>query len=307
MKNSAIGARLAVALLALVFVSGCDSIQSMLVLDPVVRAVMPDEREAQSDEILNAVLGRDREALTPHLHEMIRGEEFQAGFDQLLDYVPHAAPETIDLISYKSHSQTNVAANGTQRRLEVYDATYRLAFGERQEFLYIRLRSQDGAPFLADTIRMFPVPEPVHASPADLTPGYIAALVLVIVVPTLVAFTFVFTFFVKRLKRRILWSALILFIGYPAFTYSMRAGTWSLTSPGVTASETSFNLNLIEFNFLSAGYLENIIAGDRLFEIAVPLGALLFWLQYLRGRLARKPQAPAAVEAIEAAAKPPAA
>ena len=96
-------------------------------------------------------------------------------------------------------------------------------------------------------------------------------------------------FRVKRLKRRILWFVFIALVGYPTFTFFSHTGSWIMSSPGFVSSGNSWNISFISVKLLSAAWMTFPLENRWTIDVSLPLGAILFWLQFFRDSLVRKP------------------
>lgn len=124
-------------------------------------------------------------------------------------------------------------------------------------------------------------------SVSDLSPGRSLALALALTSFGLITFTFIASFFFKKLKRRILWPLFIL-VGYPQFVFNWTTEAWTLTSPTLRVTENGFNLNVFNISIFGAGFVDNSPVEPALLSIGLPIGALLFWWRVSRGGPPRK-------------------
>ncbi|PWE17632.1 hypothetical protein DDZ18_08200 [Marinicauda salina] len=258
-------------------------------IEQTVRSMASDPEESIADETVLAIYEGDEETLRSHLHPALLQEQFRGELEALVKQSPGQPPDEYALVNYQWDRVMTAGNNEQETNATDFSFTYRAAYGDREQIIFIRMRAEGDGPPLVQNIQISPAPGANYASPDEWPQAYRIALGLAVATAVFVVITFLASLRVRRLKRRILWSLLILFVGYPVFVYSTAEG-WLLSAPSITQNETGVNIQLFDFNLLGAGYLKNTITGVETFDIAVPLGALLFWLQYFRGKLVRKPE-----------------
>ncbi len=109
-----------------------------------------------------------------------------------------------------------------------------------------------------------------------------------IAVPLFIIATLIIQLRTPKLKRRILWSAVILIGCFPVFEMNWSTGAWWLEAPAITRTDTSINLKFLSFKLLGASILKQGYFGAWTIGVCVPLGALWFWVRKLSGGLRLK-------------------
>lgn len=139
------------------------------------------------------------------------------------------------------------------------------------------------------SLKVFPVAPPVYEGVAQWPAGFWIALILTPATALFCLAALVSVWRTPRVKRCILWTLFIVLIGYPIFGFSTGNGGWGLVSPSVTA-DGGLVFQFFQFALFSASWMHEPVTGHHVFHVAVPVGALLFFLQKRGGWLALKPQ-----------------
>lgn len=251
----------------------------------MARALLGEEVQI-ADRAVDHLLDRDEAGLRSLMHPETTPPMGKNAVSTTFKTLPDTAPARRVILN-AAHT---VGGAGSETTL-----TYRVDFetgadgGPRASFIHIRLAAQgDAATHLAG-LQVTPVPAPIYDGPADWPAGFWIALVLTPATALFCLAALVSVWRTPRLKRRILWSLFIVLIGYPIFGFSTEAGGWSLVAPSVTENG-GLHVQFFQFALMSASWISSPVTGHHVFQVAVPVGALLFFLQKRRGRLALKTQ-----------------
>lgn len=280
--------RLMSLMLAALLLAGCDAVTSMS--SRLVSMAASEEQEARVEVVHDAMLARDTDALRELAHPLILNGNFDTGIAQMYAAMPEGEPLERLIVSLNWRTMTNSGGTNRQEdfvhifRYETGDMTVRTAFAAsgdepmRVTTLYVN--------YVADADR----PD------SAWTPGQWIAAILAPAVALFCLVSLIAVFRVRRLKRRILWFIFILVIGFPVFTFFSHTGQWALTAPGLVSTGNGFTVNFFQVQLFSASWLSFPAEHRWTVNVAIPVGALLFWLQFLRGKLARKPEKSAVEE-----------
>ncbi|MEQ8406157.1 MAG: hypothetical protein RKE49_13750 [Oceanicaulis sp.] len=270
---------------AALWLSGCTDLT-----DRFVRAMADDEAVALGDQALDALFSRDEAALRSMLHDEAAPAFTAEAFQQTFGYLPETPTQTRRLLQVNWSSFTDQA--GSARRLNLL---YHISFAPeaqgavREEFARIGLAARGDASLQLVELHLFPAPGPAVGEPVAWPVGFWAAVILTPFTALFCIAALISVWRTPRLKRRILWTIFIALIGYPVFAYSTQTGAWVLQSPGVSNVDGGVNVSFINITVLSAAWMKDMITGHHLFQVAVPVGALFFFVQKARGKLALKP------------------
>jgi hypothetical protein len=259
--------------------------------DRLVRAFADEDSVALSEDMIDALLAKEEERVRALIHPDAQEAFTDDVIEQIFAYLPESPEARRALVQSHWSTFTTLGEETTKR----FDSIFRLDFeasGETQgraEFFHIQLFARGDEPLQMIRVDIFPVPQPVYGDMSDWPVGFWIAVVLAPMTALLCVAAIVAVWRTRRLKRRILWTLFSLLIGYPVFAFSSATGDWVLWSPGLHGSNGSFNLNIINFTALSASWTQNMFTGHHLIQVAAPIGALLFFMQKARGKLALKP------------------
>ncbi|MGX6646993.1 hypothetical protein ACWCOP_03490 [Maricaulaceae bacterium MS644] len=279
-------ARLLAILIAGLLLSACED-----AMDTMVRTIADDEAIALSDLTVDTLLARDDAGLRTLLHSEAAPLFTDETLAQMFDYLP-ADPPSSQTALRANWSTVGLGGNGSERR---FDIIYRLDFSGpeseagRKEFIKVGLFAQGDAPLQLVELRVFPAPAPIYSNPGEWPAGFWIGLVLTPATALFCLAALVSVWRTPRVKRRIWWSLFIVFIGYPIFGFSTQTGGWGLVAPDVTENG-GLHFQLFQFALMSASWMHEPLTGHHVFHVAVPVGALLFFVQKTRGRLALKAQ-----------------
>ena len=279
---------LAALLLAALALGGCTG-----VMDRLVRSMTDSATLETGETVISHMMARDAAALSALIHpdaETVFTEEL---LSQIFDYLPETGISRLTAVQSNWSSFSLAGGERTRNANLIFRADFEPDSEgiARNEFIMVGLFARGDAALQVAQIRIFPVPGPVYGGVSGWPAGFWAAVILAPLAALLCLTALISAWRTPRLKRRILWSLFILFIGYPVFAFSTGTNAWILQSPGIHSNGGMVSLDFIRVTILSAGWMVDTISGQHSFQVALPLGSLLFFLQKARGKLALKPVA----------------
>lgn len=265
---------------ALLLLAGCSAED----VDKTIHENMDAQAIETSEQIAGLLTSHDRGGLVELAHSDARSVfENDAVLSEFLNLIPEETPESVMFAQFN----TNYSSTNGRPAVVDHNIILILTFSDQRAQVSLWLRNENGEPRLMH-INYLPIADTaINAS--DFSTSDWVALCLAPVTALFVLITLIAAILTRRLKRRILWSLFIAFVGYPVFGYLTETQSWSLLAPAVTPVGNSVNLQLIKFSLFSASWETSVITGHHAVNVAIPLGALVFWLQKARGKLARKP------------------
>ncbi|QNL19242.1 hypothetical protein HXX25_07910 [Hyphobacterium sp. CCMP332] len=277
--------RIAVIILC-VFLASC----SETAWGPIVKMMMDEEMEARVDAITDEVVARDMDAVQSRLSPSISADAARTGLTDLFNHLPEGEPESTMAISYnwRSNTSLNDGQSGSTRSATI---VVRLEYETAIAYLTIGLFAAPGDDYSINTLRANTVESGAADSsayaPERHTIWHAVFGILAFAMPLFIIGSLIAMYRMKRIKRRIIWTLLML-VGYPVFALNWTTGDVWLASPGVTTTANSWHLSLIDIKFFGAAF-EQIPGTGMLVWVAVPLGALIFWIKYSTAGITRKP------------------
>lgn len=281
--------RLAALVLAVISLGACSS-----AVDYFARVMGDEAAIDQADSAIDALLARDKAAMHGVTHPEVVHLFSDDVVGQMFDYLPAEPERRRSLLQY-NWSDFHTLGGEPSRRV---DLIYRIEFepdeagAARSEFVRVGLFASGDMALAMVEMRLFPVPPPVYDGPDDWPAGFWIALILAPVTAIFCLLALISTWRTPRVKRRILWSIFIVLIGYPVFAFSSETGSWFLLSPGVHTHPAGVHYSFFDITAFSASWMQNSFTGHHVFNVAIPVGALLFFLQKFRGKLALKEPRP---------------
>jgi hypothetical protein len=277
--------RIAVIILC-VFLASC----SETAWGPIVKMMMDEEMEARVDAITDEVVARDMDAVLARLSPSISADAARTGITDLFNHLPEGEPESTMAISYnwRSNTSLNDGQSGSTRSATI---VVRLEYETAIAYLTIGLFAAPGDDYSINTLRSNTVESGAADSsayaPERHTIWHAVFGILAIAMPIFIIGSLIGMYRMKRIKRRIIWTLLML-VGYPVFALNWTTGDVWLASPGVTTTANSWQLSLIDIKFFGAAS-QQIPETGMLVWVGVPLGALIFWIKYSTAGITRKP------------------
>ncbi len=256
--------------------------------------LMDDETRELSERILEAVQANDDEALFQEFDGRYPRADFDAAIGSVYAELPDGQPVEARLVGYQRHSSTN----GSQST-RTTQSQYLLETDNDVALVTIRLIAENDAPLTLQYFNATRIDPAAYSSPETLTlPHYIFGAGLILN-PLFIIATIIFMFRLKRVKRRIIWTIFLLIGCYPVFSANWSTGEWMLSSPGITQTANGATFNFIAFTLLGAGFIRTSEISPWMLQLAVPLGALIFWIKYATTGITRKPPKDAPVQPAE--------
>lgn len=281
------------SIFALLLLTGCSEEQ----VDQAIRGNMNTEAVETAEEVALLVTSHDQNGLIELAHSEARSAfEAEAAMTEFFSIVPNETPDSITFAQFN----TNHSSFNGQPVVVDHNIVLVMEFPDQRAQLSLWLRNEDDHPRLLH-VNIAPIEDKAIESASDFSAADWIALCLVPVTAVFVLITLITAILTRRLKRRILWSVFIVLVGYPVFGYLTTSQSWSLLAPAVTPTGNSVNFQLIKLTLFSASWETSTFTGHHAVNIAVPFGAMLFWLQRVRGKLARKPD-PRQLDTTEAEA-----
>jgi len=272
-------ARVFLVVLAALAVSACD-------LSGVLERVIPDDARETVDRARNAILDADRDAL----EAITPPETSPAVLDNAIAQITSMLPsgETPDVSLSGAHISTSQVIG--EDSVQTLDLVYLAAYESGNRRLELRIQKTGESPW---HLTWYNLLEAGNHSGLSLDWGSNASKQNIALAASLGSFSLILltlfaSFRFKRVKRRILWSILIL-AAYPVFAFNWTDQTWTLIAPAITSTETTTHFNLVSLTFFGAGFADFSPLEAAELRFAVPFGALLFWYRVLRGGPTRKP------------------
>jgi len=269
-----------------VFLASC----SETAWGPIVKMMMDEEMETRVDAITSEVVARDIEALQDRLHPSISADAARSGLTDIFNLLPEGEPESAIAISYDWSSTTSLTDGQSGSRRSA-DIIVRLEYEADIAYLTIQLFAAPGDEYTINTLRANTFEadasnQPAYA-PESYTIWHAVFGILAVVTPIFIVGSLIGMYRMKRIKRRVIWTILLL-IGYPVFALNWTTGYVWLASPGVTSTADSWHLSLIEIKFFGAAF-QQVVGTGTLVWVGVPLGAILFWYKLYAVGITRKP------------------
>ena len=269
-----------------VFLAGC----SETAWGPIVKMMMDEEMEARVDAITDEVVARDMAAVQRRLSPSISADAARSGLTDLFSHLPDGEPESTMAISYNWSSNTSFT-DGQSGSTRSANIVVRLEYESAIAYLTIGLFAAPGEDYSINTLRANTAESGSADSsayaPESHTIWHAVFGILAFAMPIFIVGSLIAMYRMKRIKRRIIWTILLL-IGYPVFALNWTTGDVWLASPGVTNTANSWHLSLIDIKFFGAAF-QQIPGTGMLVWVGVPLGAILFWYKLYAVGITRKP------------------
>lgn len=268
------------------FLSACVQLS-----DQLVRAFSDEESVALAEETIYALLAKDEDRLRAMVHPVAQDAFTSETIEQIFTYLPDAP----DAQRYLMQSHWNSFTTPGEETTQSFDTVFRLDFDtsggavSRGEFFEIQLFARGDEPLQVTRVNIVPTPEPVYDGLAEWPVSFWIAVILAPLTALFCIAAIVAVWRTKQLKRRVLWTLFILLIGYPVFAFTTTTGDWMLWSPGIQGSDGFVRLNIFNFKVLSAAWIQDMFTGHHVIQVAMPIGAVLFFIQKARGKLVLKP------------------
>jgi len=242
---------LILSLLAIVLF-GCDQEKWM-------EKFTPKEEVEYSKKYLALFQSRDFEAIAAPLNPELKTDQLQSQLEQVAKFFPLDKPKNIDLVG----SQT--LTNGDKWQGSI---TFQYEFPSSWLIASINLERFGQGELIVNGINVYPIQDSLETlnkfTLKEKSPVHYLFFVLAIIIPLFILFTFVTCLRTPIKKRKWLWAIFILF-GFVQFTINWTSG--------------AINFKPISFMLFGAGYFYANKFAPLMLSVAIPVGAVIFWLK----------------------------
>jgi len=244
-----------------------------------------DTPEALAAQMHDALSTRDQgRLLDAHIEDYGR-EAVKPGVRSVLRAMPEAAPLGVHHVDEFRVSQP-LPTGGV-----VDFVTFRHAFFYADDapiLVTMTTRRVSGGEWRLVSLETRQINPATYLPPRDLTLGHILAALLAGASVLLSAAALATALLTPRLKRRILWSIAILTLGFPVVAFNWSTAQFSLLFPVIEMHSGSISFLNSWVVLLGASTFKASVVSAWMIHFAPPLGALAFFIQASRGRLARR-------------------
>lgn len=271
--------QLLIATIAAFCLAGCD-------VDDLVELAVPENAKERVESGRDAVLQRDFEGLRSVTAAAATDEEITTLIEFVDSVLPQDEPDEVRLAGFNSRGLTTTSSG----RSATLSLTYTLDYSGELYRLDMRFEQIGESPWYLTWIHTTAAElhTPMSFDLEDLSIGQTFAIAGLFAVPGFILLTFLASFLFRRVKRRILWSLFILAGAYPVFSFNWTTQTWTMISPRISTTDGAANFEFLSFKLLGAGFENYTPLQPAIIELAIPIGALLFWYRVMRGGPTRK-------------------
>lgn len=268
-----------IATIAAFCLAGCD-------VDDLVELAVPENAKERVESGRDAVLQRDLEGLRSVTAAAATDEEITTLIEFIDSVLPQDEPDEVRLAGLNSRGLTTTSSG----RSATLSLTYTLDYSGELYRLDMRFEQIGESPWYLTWIHTTAAElhTPMSFDLEDLSIGQTLAIAGLFAVPGFILLTFVASFLFRRVKRRILWTLFILAGAYPVFSFNWTTQTWTMISPMISTTDGAANFEFFGFKLLGAGFENYTPLQPAIIELAIPIGALLFWYRVMRGGPTRK-------------------
>jgi len=233
--------------------SGCD-------LQALMNSFIPQKEAAIGQGYIDDIRHRNFAPIEAKFDPQYKGEGMRSGLEKMASLFPRENAKSVKIIG-----SNTVTFNGQT----TYNFTYEYEFSHAWVLGHIYYK-RIGNDIVIERMDVYPLRASLEEINAftlrGKTPFQIGYLVLAALLPIFTLGTVLVAFRTPIPRRKWLWIVFIL----------LGAGQVSLNW---TTDELSYNL--ISFSLFSAGFFQQFY-GPLLIQIAVPLGAIIFWFKRAR-------------------------
>jgi hypothetical protein len=243
------------------------------------------EEAAFTTQVYDAVLAVDQDWLRAAFVDGITPEAMETGLAEFYSSIPDKTLARADIIAFSRGSE--LVEN---QRVHTAQTEYVLVTPEEAlTYLRIIIRRTGDEAWEIQNLWSFTVDPATFAIPEQ--PGGLRNFIraLAIASPSLIVLALLVSWNVRRLKRRILWTAAIV-ITAPTIAFNWSTQALHILSPGLAQNGEELNLTLI--NWVMTGTQISRV-GDYhpwILTIGLPMGAIWFLLKWAFGGLALTPR-----------------
>lgn len=271
--------QLLIATIAAFLLAGCD-------IDDALEASLPEDAKERVDRGREAILQRDMEGLRNVTSDAASEDEIAAVIELVDSVLPPGPPDDVQLAGVQVMRATSTSAG----RTGTLSLAYTLDYADETYRLNMRFQKAGDSPWYFTWVDTAVAERHTGMSFdfATLNNQETVAIAGLFAIPGFVLLTFISSLLYRRVKRRILWSLFILAGAYPVFSFDWTKQVWAMTSPMITAGEGGALFDIFSFKLLGAGFQDYAPLEPAIIELAIPIGALLFWYRVMRGGPTRK-------------------
>ncbi|MEN0652880.1 MULTISPECIES: hypothetical protein [Hyphobacterium] len=282
----------------LVLVAGLAVSACSVRIQPFSPGASPEQIEDMADRSMTA----EESALVTQAYEALLSRQPETVFDSLAAHLqtdaslimledmatafPDEAPVRSDRITF--HLNTVTASTGDTRRTVTNQWALTYENGEVIS-VFIRLVTGDGEPLHIESYNYAEANPAAWAPPERLTPAHFAVIAAGIAFPLIILVTLVAIFRIRRIKRRWLW-VIAAIITVPTVQFGWTFGQFAWLAPAIHGGGGSWSMQLMVWVATGVEVTRIGIYQPWIVTLGVPLGAVWFWLRYLTGGIARKPE-----------------
>ena len=247
---------------------------------------MTAEETAMVTRAYDALLSRQPETVFDSLAAHLQTDASRFMLEEMTTAFPVEAPVRSERTSFRLNTFTSSTGETRRTVTNQWALTY-----ENGEVIsvFIQLASGDGEPLHIERYSYVEVNPAAWAPPERLTPAHIAVIAAGIAFPLIILVTLVAIFRMRRMKRRWLW-AIAAIITVPTVQFSWTFGQFAWLAPAIDAGGGDWSIQLMVWVATGVEVTRTGIHQPWVVTLGVPLGAAWFWLRYLTGGIARKPE-----------------
>lgn len=238
-------------------------------MEEISEKIIPEDVRERLDLITEAVTDRDHDTLIVLSVVQMSDEDLYSKLDQIFGYLPDGPVMSRQLAGF----QAATFNFGGENANTVYSASYQFEFTDGWALVQIQL-SSSGDTFSLVGLHVNRLEESLSETNAFVFSGkgFVHYLVffLAVLFPVFIVWTFICCFRRREIRRRKRWLAFI-FFGVGSFAINWTTG--------------EFAVQLLSIGLLGAGFTMSSMLAPVILKVWFPLGAALFWILTLSGRL----------------------
>jgi hypothetical protein len=222
---------------------------------------------------VNRLVAHDYSSIESKMDERVHQANIAQALERLSSSVPTSVPIKLEPVAWNFFKTTSSLNGGTTQRTANVAIEY--TFPDSKWVVASATLSGEPGSFRIVSFNVEPLPAPLSEMNAFTLKGksvmHYLFLLLTAAAVAVTVFAFVRCLRTKGVKRKWLW-ALFTLVGVVAFSINWSSGAVSV--------------DMLRFNFLSAGYMRSGWLGPWGITFCIPVGALVFLWKY------RKPNVP---------------
>ena len=238
----------------LVLLGGCDK---QAAFDKFV----PKDEAELSKSFVALFMSKDFASIERQLDPSLLGPESRITLQKVAEQFPPGVPSEIQILG---------ANTVTSPKNTTYDFTLQYIYPQKWLLVTVVLQKQDGKPLFTGihvNLLTAPLQELNRFALMDKTAVHYLFLVLAVAIPVFVLVALVLCIRAPIPRRKWLWILFVL-LGFGQFSLNWSDGT--------------VNILPLSFMFLGAGYFQSGPAAPYILTVALPIGALLFFVRKRR-------------------------